>query len=96
MAWDAIAKRIFWARIVENYPEELKARYFELRESILSYDNMVAELEAFRASVPEKCYEADAQRWGLEKYRIRTYEGTYEQMKKHLEFADAEMAKLGE
>jgi len=56
---------------------------------------MVAELEAFRASVPQKCYEADLAKWGNGTHRIRTYEGTYEQMKLHLEFMDAEMEKLG-
>jgi len=85
-----------WERIIACYPNELKTRYFELREDILSYDNMVAEIEAFRASVPEKCYEADEQRWGLGEHRIRTYEGTYEQMKAHLDYMDAEMDKLGE
>ena len=84
-----------WARIIENYPQELKTRYFELREDILSYENMVSELEAFRATVPEKCYEADLAKWGNGTHRIRTYEGTYEQMKAHLEVMDAEMEKLG-
>ena len=54
---------ILWDKLWNNFTEEILVRYMELRQTVLSYDNMVAEFEAFRAEIPEAVYEADIEKW---------------------------------
>ena len=54
---------ILWDKIWNNFTEEILIRYKELRETVLNYDNMVAEFEAFRAEIPESVYEAEFEYW---------------------------------
>ncbi len=53
-----------FARMEQNFPEELAQRYFELRAGILSNESILAEFEAFREQIPELSYLKDTIRWG--------------------------------
>lgn len=84
----------FWRKLRQAYPEQIKARYKELRQTVLDYDNMVSCFEDFRSSVPQKCYDADWALWN--NGQVRTFEGTYDYMKNNLAWIDARMETLGE
>jgi hypothetical protein len=58
---------ILWDKIWNNFTEEILIRYKELRETVLSYDNMVAEFEAFRAEIPDSIYAADIEYWAADR-----------------------------
>ena len=55
---------ILWDKLWNNFAEEILDRYYELRRTVLSTDNIIAELRAFESSVPASVYEADAAVWG--------------------------------
>ena len=58
-----VPKFILWDRIWNNFTEEVLDRYWELRESVLSTENMIAEFTAFEALIPESMFDADLERW---------------------------------
>ena len=58
---------ILWDRIWNAFTEEILVRYKQLRETTLSYDNIVAEFEAFRACIPDSVYTAEFERWESER-----------------------------
>lgn len=52
---------LLWSRIEELYPEELKARYAELRYSVLSVENIINEFERFTDIISKDLYEEDGE-----------------------------------
>ena len=56
-------KFILWDRVWNAYTKEILDRYWQLRESVLSVDNINSELEAFKALIPDSIFEADLERW---------------------------------
>ena len=50
---------LLWERIVNLYPEELKARYFELRKTVYSVENMITKFERFTDLIGKDLYEED-------------------------------------
>jgi hypothetical protein len=59
-----MAKNNLFARMEQAFPEELAQRYFELREDILSNENILAEFEAFRSDIPALTFLKETIRWG--------------------------------
>ena len=53
-----------FVRLVENYPQELAQRYFELRQDILTKEHVMEEFNAFRADIPWLTFVQDAVKWG--------------------------------
>lgn len=66
-------KFILWDRILNAYTDEIVARYYELRETTLSTENIVAELKKVEDAIPASVYEADAERWA--ESRTKWWEG---------------------
>ena len=58
-----VPKFILWDRIWNNFTAEVLARYDELRQSVLSTENMKAELKAFQDSIPESMFAEDLRVW---------------------------------
>ena len=58
-----IPKFILWERILNCFTEEVLLRYQYLRQTTLSTENIIAELQAFEDSVPASVYEADRLKW---------------------------------
>lgn len=54
--------RLF-TRVEAAFAEELANRYFELREDILSNENIMAEFEEFKRSIPDLTFEREESRW---------------------------------
>lgn len=52
-------------RMEKLYSQELAQRYFELRESILSNEDIMAEFEAFKKQIPMITFFKEVQRWGV-------------------------------
>jgi len=77
-----------FGRIRDCFPDEVRARYAELRQYPLSRENIRAEFEKFRAEVPESCYEEDHKLWNGEDEHIRTYELTYDLLDGYLPAVD--------
>lgn len=46
------------------FPEELADRYFELRQDILTKENVMEKFNAFRAEIPFLTFVQDAVKWG--------------------------------
>lgn len=53
-----------WTRLVKNFPNEIKERYWELRESILTEENVLKEFRDFESSIPEEAFQKELERWG--------------------------------
>lgn len=53
-----------WMRLEKNFPNEIKERYWELRESILTEENVLKEFRDFESSIPEEVFQKELERWG--------------------------------
>lgn len=54
-----------WAqRLVENFPQELHDRYFELRQQILTKEHIMNLFYTFEDQISDELWEAERQRWG--------------------------------
>ena len=59
-----MSKSNLFARLEENFPEELAERYFDLRQDIFTKEHIMDEFETFRKSIPAISFLKDAIRWG--------------------------------
>lgn len=103
-------KFILWHKIFNNFTAEVLERYDELRETVLSAENMIAELQAFEALIPESLYDADIERWQKERdtwwagkgktdpfdYTDYHFDYMYEWIEARMECYDAAMNKIRE
>lgn len=76
-------------RIRDCFPDEVRARYAELRRYPLSRENIRAEFERFRAEIPQDYYDSDRALWYTDGTNIRTYERTYSLIDEYLPTVDA-------
>ncbi len=53
-------------RMEQSFPHELSKRYFELRERILTKENVMSKFEFFESCIPQESFEKEVQRWGTE------------------------------
>lgn len=50
---------LLWDRLLQNYPERVKARYAELRATILNETHVMAQFEVFQAKIPPVLFETE-------------------------------------
>ena len=50
---------LLWEKLLNSYPKEFKARYFQLRGDILSDENLISRYTAFIKSIPSECYSQE-------------------------------------
>ena len=66
-----------FVRIKKNFPEELNKRYFELRENVLSKENIMSEFTAFVKQIPKNSLLKEQKKWGVipgfDLYQIEDY-----------------------
>lgn len=76
-----------FARMEKAFSKELAERYFELRQDLLSNENIMAEFEAFRAMIPAGSFEKEALRWSPhENFRWDALPGAdYDQIQRYLD-----------
>lgn len=54
---------LLWKKLGENYKEEIKQRYKELRNSVLSDENIIKEFEKFNKSIPKGAWKLEQEKW---------------------------------
>jgi len=54
---------LLWTRLLTCFPQEIQTRYFELRGSVLSDENIQAAFDAFQAEVPADAWEREKEKW---------------------------------
>lgn len=60
---EAMGGNLLFRRLLDNYADEIRARYVALREDVLSVRNMKRHFSAFIGQIPALVYAADAARW---------------------------------
>ncbi|MBQ8351112.1 MAG: CotH kinase family protein [Clostridia bacterium] len=66
ITWNrAYTNNLLLVRVMYAFFDDFVYRYYTLRDTVLSDENMIAAFESFFDSVGEENYEADADRWGL-------------------------------
>lgn len=54
---------LLFQKLLECFPNEVQARYKELRETVLSNENIISEFEQFINSVPDEAWEREQTKW---------------------------------
>lgn len=54
---------LLFEKICRLFPNELYARYRELRQGVLSNTNLISEFTAFKNHLPDKYYTRDGEKW---------------------------------
>ena len=65
---------LLWQRIEKLYKKEIAARYFELRQSVLSKENIMAEFNNFKASIPQEVLDRETAKWNTAEHPIPGYD----------------------
>lgn len=65
---------LLWQRIEKLYKKEIAARYFELRQSVLSKENIMAEFNNFKASIPKEVLDRETAKWNTAEHPIPGYD----------------------
>ncbi|MBO5476710.1 MAG: CotH kinase family protein [Clostridia bacterium] len=60
---EEINRNLLFKRTMECFPNEVADRYFELREGILSKENIMKEFESFKEQIPEESLKKENERW---------------------------------
>lgn len=61
-----------FARMEACFSEELAQRYFELREEILTRENVMGKFEAFEDLIPAYTFVKEAARWGVGTFKTHS------------------------
>lgn len=56
-----------WNRMETCFPKELSARYFELRQELLTKEYIMGLFEAFRSQIPQESFDRETARWGADR-----------------------------
>lgn len=54
---------LLFVRLLDNYHDEIVARYIELREDVLSHRNIENKFSSFIGQIPAYIYTAEAEKW---------------------------------
>ncbi len=88
--YDPEPRNCLYKRLLDNYGPELKARYIELREDILSLHNIERRFAAFKDAIPDLVYQAEANRWPDAPGRsVNTYARILDWARAHIADLDA-------
>ena len=55
---------LLWEKLEKNFSKEISNRYFELRKSILTKENILNEFNTFINSIPKSSIEKEINKWG--------------------------------
>ena len=61
--WTSGTDSLLWNRLLQNYEDEIRERYLELRKGPLSEQSILAVTDSFFESVPQTLYLRDAERY---------------------------------
>ena len=54
---------LLWELLLKYYPDEVKDRYFEMRETVFSEENVRAAFGEYLSSIPAAVREAELKKW---------------------------------
>ena len=76
-------------RVAEVFPQELAARYFELRQDVLTKENIMNEFNTFRSRIPWLTFAQEGVKWGTGLIRMNSdLPGFgYDQIEEYLDYA---------
>lgn len=81
---------VLYQKIFKLYNNEFKARYKELRKTILTYEHIDAEFKAFFDSIPDICYETNFRvNPGIPQQKVNHYEQIMSFVKGRLDYLDS-------
>ena len=63
LSWYTLSCNELWRKIFVNFNEEITKRYFELRTSVLSKENMKEKFTAFSNKISSIVVEAEQEKW---------------------------------
>lgn len=88
-------KSLLWDRLLENYPQQVRARYDALRATVLNEAHVMQAFTEFQAPIPTALFETEPYLWAMEPgattnnlAQIRSY------LLAHEKLLDARMALL--
>ncbi len=61
--WTSETSSLLWDRLLQNYEEEIRIRYRELRSGALSEEKILALVDSFTEAIPMSLYLRDAERY---------------------------------
>ncbi len=76
-------------RVNWYFKDQVRQRYWELRESILSKENILNTFQRYMDWIPDEYYEIDSQLWNADGTRIRTLELMSQLMDEYLPIMDS-------
>lgn len=72
-------RNLLWTKMLNNFRPEIKSRYFELRNSILTTNNVKNQFENFRKYITEDAINENNSRWpNLPNNNIDNYQQIYD------------------
>ena len=88
---------VLWRKLFQYYEDEIIARYFELRESVYSAENIKKQFGDFINGIPKFVYKCEATKWAESPSKNTS---TYEQIVSfgliRFDYLDKELTKLKE
>ena len=83
------ATNVLFNRLCANYPEEVRARYLELRETVLSKRNIQKHFAEFFGKIPQIMYDAEKEKWTEVPSRdVNNYEQIINYMLARIDYLD--------
>ena len=64
---------LLWSRLEKLFKKEIAERYFELRSTILSPDNIISEFNNFANSIPKEIQDRETAKWNTPQKPIPGY-----------------------
>lgn len=80
-------------RVNHLFADQVRERYWELREGILSKEHIMERFEEYAARIPQEYFEIDHALWNADGARIRTYDLMSQLMDEYLPIVDAHYEK---
>lgn len=60
----SLSNNVLFRRLLANYPEEIKERYFLLRKDFLNYSTIINEFNKFYSQIPDYSLKKEINKWG--------------------------------
>lgn len=76
-------------RVSELFGDQLRERYWKLREGILSQENILESMRAYTAQIPQEYYDIDRALWNADGKHIRTIDLMEQLMDGYLPIVDS-------
>lgn len=77
------ASQMYYALLC-YYPDEVEARWTQLRENVLSIENITKQFDDFFSLIPDEVYEAEDSKWKGIPFAKENRENMYEATEKQL------------